>query len=126
MVMSGNDHRYHFMINLHESMGPGQRSNSRPLDLQSDKLPTFIMVTVNMYHNKIEIDSTKLTVSSATKVDEDMASIKDGHISLKLSVCTSTTGTCSNVAIYGISASFFISEIYLLNPCHTDGLSHTF
>ena len=35
-----NERRNYFMVNLHESMGPGgDHSNLRPLDLQSDTLP---------------------------------------------------------------------------------------
>lgn len=37
--------------------------------------------------------SPTLTVSTATKLAVFMASRRDGHISLKLSLCTSTTGT---------------------------------
>ena len=37
-----NDHRNYFMINLHESKGPDQKSNSQPLGLRSDSLPTAL------------------------------------------------------------------------------------
>ena len=67
------------MFNFHESMGPGQRSNSRLLDMQLDSLPIALRglvifeVTLSQYsYAFMPSDPKNVRYKSKLNVEHDM------------------------------------------------------